>query len=414
MMTAYTAISSGNWNATTGVWSPDGSYPGQNQANDTVDISTYTIALNVSPAFKLASITVSSGRITVALADARTLLCGTISGGTDTVYGTLHVTGASGSFQVGNISNLCTITGGGTDHVSLKNAGTGGTVTVYGFINGGTASGGYGLTNGVSGGSQVVVLYGGALATTSASAITNGGVMEVYDVSGGTNTITGAAGNYGIDNNADLTIGTVTTGMALHGGVGATAAGVRNQSGAGRTVNMTGGTITGGSADLSRGLFNASDEASSVITSVTITGGSYATAYGLHNTGTIQLITCTEVDMTAPAVYNTGTLISDIADISVVVATVTVPDIFAIPEAQASATISPVVASVTIPSITPLYFGPATAEVSVIVASVSVQMATAQFGFFQPQWMWPNFRTRHARRRADRMTAIARRNTIRV
>lgn len=413
-MTAYTAIANGNWNATTGVWSPDGSYPGENQASDTAAVGSYAITLNVSPAYKLTSITVSTGHISVDTGANLTLLVSTVTGGDASAYGALDVTGTSGSFQVGDASNLASIVGGATGQRGIYNKATStGIVQIYGSVTAGGANGASGMMNNTGG--TTAYIYGSVYGTTAGiQGIYNYGTLYLEDITGAANVISVASGGYGIYNTGTLIIGigSAGTGIAITGGGATNRIGVVNTSGA--VVQMNGGTITGGTSAGCEGLNNQSNEATNSLTGVTITGGSNATAYGLNNSGTIQLIACTEVDMTAPAVYNTGTITSDIAEFSVVVAAVTIPGILVQYEAELSSTVSAVVASTTIPSIVPLYFGPSTAETAVIVATVTVQMATTQFGFFHPQWMWPTFRTRHARRRADRMTAIARRNTIRV
>jgi len=186
-MAAFTSIASGNWNDGPTTWGTGaGVYPGASAAGDTVVIAdTHAVALNVSPAFSIATITNTGNGGYITVGGAYTL---TLTGSTAITY---SGTSTSGLIRVGTGGNL-TIThnqGAGTTAVKNTAAGRAIVTSSNGILtvsnSGGTAvdnsgsASGYGISHDST----------GALTITGAVVGTHGNVVRVTGAS--TNAITG-------------------------------------------------------------------------------------------------------------------------------------------------------------------------------------------------------------------------------
>lgn len=317
-MTAYTATDkTGNWSATSGIWSPSGSYPGQNQDGDTASlVSTdhfkqQTITLNVSPPYRLALVQCDAVKLLAPCGSSLTLLVDSVQCVSNVAYTALTATGSSGAFQIGSADHLANV-GGASNHTNVafynKSTGTA-SATIYGTVygkNGTTATDGTGVEN-----SGLLYVYGSCSLVYTGQSIgisvrnVSTGVVHIADQGGVPASATG------VSNSGVLYLDAGASGDGVNVGGGAYR-GVLNYSGA--QVVMTAGMITGGTAAGVVGLRNESTSSNNRLVGVTITGGSgSATSYGLDNAGTIRLADCTIVDGVAPAINNTGTIVWETA-----------------------------------------------------------------------------------------------------
>ncbi len=206
-MTAFTAYRTGNWNdiSNTGPWYNGitiTAYPGQLNTSDSVTLGNYVVALNVSPAYPISSLSAmtASGGITVSgtytLVVTSMITCGTNTNG-------IIYVAAGGNLTLGNSSTPLSITGASAPAIVVAMGTPGGTATIYANITGGSSTNAYGLSN-----AGTCTIYGnvtGGMMTGAYGVYCSSGTTTIYGnvtASSSAHALYGMGGNVNVINTA--------------------------------------------------------------------------------------------------------------------------------------------------------------------------------------------------------------------